>query len=105
MLLTPLGYADEERLVGISSVHRVESLQTRGNFLPDFWFWREHATSLDAVAFHGWRSWTLADADRVERVESVAVSSNLFGVLGVEPLLGRDLLPEDETPVRAASSS
>lgn len=96
VILAPLGYADEERLVGLSSVSPAEGLELRGNFLPDFWFWRENSRSLDTMAFYGWRSWTLQEPDRVERVQSVAVSANLFPMLGIEPILGRSFEPGDE---------
>ncbi len=98
VLLAPLGFADEQRLVAVSSVQPAEALEVRGNFLPDFWFWRERAESFDEVAFFGWRSWTLTEGDRVERVESVAVSANVFRMLGMEPALGRNFVPEDEGP-------
>jgi putative ABC transport system permease protein len=96
VILAPLGYVDEERLVGVSSVNPEEGLELAGNFLPDFWFWREHTELFDEMAFHGWRSWTLQEPDRVERIESVAVSANLFRMLGLEPAIGRNFGPEDE---------
>lgn len=96
VLLAPLGYTDEERLVAMSSVNPAEGLELRGNFLPDFWFWREHTRAFDEMAFFGWRSWTLQEPDRVERIESVAVSANLFRMLGLEPVLGRNFEAADE---------
>jgi len=96
VMLAPLGYEDEGQLVALSSTAPAEGLSFRGNFLPDFWFWREHAESFDEVAFYGWRSWTLEEGSRVERVESVAVSANLFRMLGVEPAIGRHFEPSDE---------
>lgn len=96
VLLAPLGFEDEERLVAVSSVNPAEGLEFRGNFLPDFWFWREHSRAFDEMAFHGWRSWTLQEPDRVERVQSVAVSANLFRMLGIEPVLGRNFEDDDE---------
>ncbi len=65
VILAPLGFDDEDRLVAVSSVNPAEGLELRGNFLPDFWFWRENSRAFDEVAFHGWRSWTLQEADRV----------------------------------------
>ncbi|TDI42636.1 MAG: ABC transporter permease [Acidobacteria bacterium] len=98
VILAPLGYKDEARLQAISSVNPSEDLEFRGNFLPDFWYWRENSRTFDEMAFHGWRSWTLQEPGHVERVESVAVSANLFGMLGIQPALGRGFEPEDEIP-------
>ena len=96
VILAPLGFDDEDRLGAVSSVNPAEGLELGGNFLPDFWFWRENSRAFDEIAFHGWRSWTLQEPDRVERVQSVAVSANLFRMLGIEPVLGRNFEPADE---------
>jgi predicted permease len=40
----------------------------------------------------------LSDLDRPERYNGAHVSANLFGVLGVAPLLGRDFAEEDTRP-------
>ena len=49
----PLGFDDEDRLVAVSSVNPAEGLELRGNFVPDFWFWRENSRAFDEIAFHG----------------------------------------------------
>lgn len=101
VIVSPLGYDDEGRLVAVSSDNPAEALKFDGNYLPDFWFWREHTRAFDQMAFHGWRSWTLQEPDRVERIESVAVSANLFRLLGVNPVIGRNFEPADEVPGEA----
>ena len=50
VILAPLGFDDEERLVAVSSVNPAEGLELRGNFLPDFWFWRENSRAFDEVS-------------------------------------------------------
>ncbi len=100
VVFRPLGYPDEARLVGVTSLHQSESLEERGDFLPDFWFWRRESRSFDALAFYGWRSMTLDEPGKVQSLQSVAISANLFHLLGIEPLLGRSLEADDETPGR-----
>ena len=68
VILAPLGYEDEARLAAVSSVNPSEGLELRGNFLPDFWYWRENSRAFDEMAFHGWRSWTLQEPGHVEPV-------------------------------------
>jgi putative ABC transport system permease protein len=100
VLLEPLGYANEGRLVAVTSTHAEEGYRSRGNYLPDFWFWREHARSFETLGFYGWRSMTLETPEQAQQIQSVAVSENLFRLLGLEPHLGRGFLPEDEVPGR-----
>jgi putative ABC transport system permease protein len=48
------------------------------------------------------RSGTLIGLDQPERVEALTTSSSLFHLLGAQPLYGRLLLPEDDTPGKPA---
>jgi len=66
---------------------------------PDFEDWRSQAHAFQSMAF-------VADGGVVlrERLErptdafAFNVSTNLFGLLGVRPILGRDFVPADEAP-------
>ena len=44
------------------------------------------------------RSFNLTGAGEPERFDGRKVSGNLFTILGVEPLLGRNFLPEEDKP-------
>lgn len=44
--------------------------------------------------FFAWNA-TLAGEPQAERVDAAVVSTNMFGLLGVEPVLGRGFLPEE----------
>jgi putative ABC transport system permease protein len=52
--------------------------------------------SLSAVAVMGSWSPTLVNADGAERLEGQRVSQRFFSILGVQPALGRDFLPEED---------
>src|SRR5207247_7757646 len=62
--------------------------------------WRQGSRGFEEMALI--RSWspTLSTAGQPERIAAMRVSSNLFRLLGVHPALGRDFLPEDDTPDR-----
>src|SRR5262249_2728401 len=45
---------------------------------------------------------SLTDRDEPERVTGVRVSTNILTLLGVSPALGRNFLPEEEQPAKAA---
>lgn len=99
VLLKPLDYPAPERIV-----HVWESDGTsRANTSPaNFLDWRRESTVFEAIAFsaehHGnlTRSFVLTGQGGAERLRGRFVSTNFFRVFGVEPMLGRSFLPEEE---------
>jgi predicted permease len=63
---------------------------------PDYIDWAERNGSFEALALLNPGSWTLTGMPEPERVWGTAVTANVFPMLGVEPLMGRTLLAEDE---------
>jgi len=58
--------------------------------------WVQRNRSFEALALLNPGSYTLAGIAEPKRVFGTAVTANVFPMLGVEPLTGRTLLPEDE---------
>ena len=66
---------------------------------PDFEEWRAHAQSFQGMSFVGARSIAFRDGDgHPIDLRATSVSANIFGLLGVPPMLGRDFTPADEAP-------
>jgi predicted permease len=63
---------------------------------PDYVDWVERNRSFDALALLNPGGYTLTGLPEPERVWGTAVTANVFSMLGVEPLMGRTFLPEDE---------
>jgi predicted permease len=82
-LMVVMGQAGEDGCCGPSSG-------------PDYIDWVERNRSFEALALLNPGSYTLTGMAEPERIYGTAVTSNVFAMLGVEPLLGRSLLPEDE---------
>jgi predicted permease len=59
---------------------------------------RRHLAAVADVAGAARSTINLSDLDRPERYNGAHVSANLFGLLGVAPLLGRDFAEEDTQP-------
>jgi len=59
---------------------------------------REHLAGVAEVAGVARSTVNLSDLDRPERFNGAHVSANLFGVLGVAPILGRDFVEADNAP-------
>jgi len=63
----------------------------------DFEDWRAQAHSFEGMAFVGEKNITLSYGEgRSTDATAFTVSTNVFGLLGVKPNLGRDFVPADE---------
>ena len=96
VLLRPLPFADAERLVMIWET--LPAIPRAPVSIPDFQDWREQAQSFGEMAAYANR---LGNAQLIWRGEPATVqgsfiSQNLFPMLGLKPILGRNFLPEEE---------
>jgi predicted permease len=96
VLLKPLPYNEPARLVTLSETNAAEGSDdgrvSRGTFVD----WRARAHTVDDIAAHSGIGETLwGSDDRYTVVKSAAVSSELFTVLQVTPILGRVFRPDD----------
>ena len=102
VLLKPLPYLEPDRLVMIweQNPHRgwFENIVSGANFLD--WKKQNHVFA-DIAAFES-NSFNLTGDAKPEVAAGERVTSNLFSVLGVQPLRGRLFLPEEEGTDKAA---
>jgi putative ABC transport system permease protein len=97
VLLKPLPFPDAERLFSFgTSRGKVERAQLSE---PDFVDLRSQSTRAD-LAVYAEQSFTLRNNESAVQLPGAGVSSNLFRVLGVSPLLGRVPSPDEELPKR-----
>jgi predicted permease len=103
VLLRSLPYRDPERIVRVweSRPRMGENAAEVAAFSMDhFRAWRESADVFESMAVYQPRSFNLTGGSEPLRVEAQSVSPALFSLLGVEPLLGRRFLAEEESPGR-----
>lgn len=98
ILLEPLPYPEADRLVWMWS--RTPAGQNNTVAAVDYVDYRERNTTLEYLAAYStWpERYVITGGDEPEVLVGAAASSNLFRTLGVEPVIGRGLLPEDEDP-------
>lgn len=67
---------------------------------PDFEAWRAESASFEDIAFLDGRLVAFGDGpgERTVDMSARVTSANAFGLLGVQPMLGRDFIPTDEEP-------
>lgn len=102
ILLRPLPYPDADRLAIVweQNPHRgwFENIVSGANFLD----WRKRNRVFSDMAAFESNSFNLVGNGKPEEVAGERVTTNLFSVLGVQPVLGRMFLPEEETGGRDA---
>jgi len=96
VLITPLPYRDPDRLVWITESSKV--INSERVLITDIVDWQAHARSFDTIAAFSPEDATLtADGESV-RIRIAWTSTNLNGIFGVSPAVGRDFLPEELIP-------
>jgi len=95
VLLRPLPYPDAERIVRIDETEGKGGMGVSPPNLLDF---QQQNQTFDSVAGYAGGSFILTRAGDPLRIQSCEISSGLFPVLGVKPLIGRSFLATDERP-------
>ncbi|TMP96978.1 MAG: ABC transporter permease, partial [Verrucomicrobia bacterium] len=99
-LLRELPFPDSEQLTVVWADN--PSLRLGMTQIPpanaDVAAWREQSQSFAKLAAFTPRTADLADAGDPERVGAAGVTAGFFETLGVTPLLGRTLAPDEEAP-------
>src|SRR5215471_7892947 len=104
VLLRDLPFRQPDRIVEIDEDFR--PLGGPGNLTPSpaaFLAWRsgnqqQSGPFEDIAAMNGFDSYNITGQGEPERLAGIAVTGNLFPLIGVNPLMGRTLLPEDDKP-------
>jgi putative ABC transport system permease protein len=97
-LIRPLGYADPERLVALHEHLAGFGLEGDPFSAPDFLDFQRDQQSFDGLAAYVNQLVELSEGGEPIRADAAKVSANLFSVLGVTALLGRDFTVEDDRP-------
>src|SRR5690606_35747209 len=98
VVLRALPYRDAGSIVVVHPVDEGNDESARADL---FFAWRDEARTVRDLAALEYTTFTVADSDRLpENTFGGRVTASYFTLLGVPPLLGRTVLPEEETPGR-----
>src|SRR5262249_41578201 len=99
ILLRPLPFKDADRLVTIYENYTANGWFKNAVAAPLLDVWRKQSTTFEALGARGYSGVNLSftGLGAPEVLTGWRVSANVFGLLGVKPILGRDFLPEEET--------
>jgi putative ABC transport system permease protein len=97
VLLRPLPFKDPDQIVMAWGRYADDGGQVRGNVhsFPDYVDLRDQSQSFSGMAAYTRTAGTLAQADDAQALEGVAITPEIFEVLGVPPLLGRGFTQEE----------
>lgn len=106
VLYRPLPYADADRLVAVWQTRPVDPQSTRERepFLASHAFisdsllrsWQANARCFEDIGGYSWQRFSVLAGGDVERVDGVVASAAFLKVLGVRPLYGRLMRPEED---------
>jgi putative ABC transport system permease protein len=97
VLLRPLPYSHPEQLVHVQKLLPNYGVNPfAGN--REFVAWRNDTQTLSTIAAYTYSQFNLTGDGEPERVNSGLATASFFSLLGVQPLLGRLFLPEEDRP-------
>jgi putative ABC transport system permease protein len=99
VLLRALPFADPDHIVGVWHVPPPKSFPGMTRFsvsAANFTDWRTQNDVFENIAIYSLKFVDVAGGDKPEHVRAVRVSSGFFAVLGVEPILGRTFMPDED---------
>jgi putative ABC transport system permease protein len=98
LLIRALPYKDADRLVYVTEFWPHEP-EVSGPASPDFTNWRAHSRLVEQIeAYGGGRDVTLTSGGEAEHIAGTAVTAGLLDMIGIQPALGRNFVPEEDRP-------
>ncbi|MEN6577943.1 MAG: ABC transporter permease [Phycisphaerales bacterium] len=97
-LLKSLSYDSPGRIVEVEERDPIRRSRPRPVSARTLTYWREHNQVFEYLAGWMWREMNCVDLGKSSKVDGCAISPCFFSLLGVQPALGRDFLPEEEQP-------
>ncbi|HYJ07245.1 MAG TPA: ABC transporter permease [Chthoniobacterales bacterium] len=99
VLLRPLPFPDAERIIFFEGNNPSSGITESNISFLDFTDWSQQTDLFASTAAYWTGNANLgADGAEPERVPRAGVTTGFFSVLGVQPVLGRTFLPEEDKP-------
>ena len=98
ILLRPLPLKDPERLVSIWEQGLAQGINQNEVAPANFFDLRNQSQAFEGIGAHGPQDINLTGDAEPERLNGELVTANVFSILGVDPVLGRTFLPEEDIP-------
>src|SRR5205807_3880542 len=103
LLLRPVPFKEPARLVQVWEANFKRGQNTMDISYPNFADWRDQNQVFEQIAAYSDKTFNLTGSGEPERIQGEIVSPSLFPLLGIKPVLGRVLLPEEDHPNKVFS--
>jgi len=103
LLLRPLPFKEPDRLVQVWEANIKRGQNTMEVAYPNFADWRAQNQVFEQIAAYSDKTFNLTETGEPERIQGEIVSPSIFPLLGIKPVLGRVLLPEEDHPNKVFS--
>lgn len=97
-LLHPAPFENADRIVALVDSRPQQNIDMNGIAPATYFDWRKEAHSFDQLGAYAWDEVSLTGDGHPQKVQAFRVSANLFGMLGVQPRLGRVFAADEEQP-------
>jgi len=98
VLFKRLPYDDADRIVIVQEQKLRQGLDRIASSHHTLNYWREHNEVFESIAGVEGHRFYVTGSERSQHLIAFAVSPGYFSVMGVQPMLGRGFLPEEEQP-------
>src|SRR5262252_3764114 len=94
VLLNPLPYPHPDRLAALAETF--PPFTEASISYPNFLDWVRTTHTFEAVAAYRQTNFNLTGWGAAQRLSGVQASASFFPLFGIQPVIGRDFLPEDD---------
>jgi predicted permease len=96
--IRPLPFRDPDRLVSLHTTHHANGIDRGDVSFLDARDWKARTHAFADIATVTGRSLTLSDGDEPERFIGATVTWNMFPMIGVQPIIGRQIREDEDRP-------
>src|ERR1700730_10494928 len=95
-LLHSVPFENPDRIVALVNVRPQQNIDRNAVAPATYHDWQTQAQSFEQMGAYEWNEVNLTGNREPEKVQGVAVTANFLQLLGVQPKMGRNFLPEEE---------
>ena len=95
VLLRPLPYADPDRLVQLWEMSERTGTDHNPVSVPNYEDWTRQTRAFSAMVAYAYNRYTLTGQGEAESVQGSQIYGDMFGLLGVPPIIGRGITAAD----------
>jgi putative ABC transport system permease protein len=103
LMLRPLPFREPDKIFQVWESNVKLGYNEMDASYPNFADWRDQNQVFEQIAIYSGRTYNLAGAAEPERIQGAIVAPAFFPLLGVKPMLGRVLAPEEDHPNKVFS--